>query len=32
MSDMIGLMAAALTTLSFLPQALMVIRTGRTDG
>ena len=32
MSDMIGLMAAALTTLSFLPQALLVIRTGKTDG
>ena len=32
MTDMIGLVAAALTTLSFLPQALMVIRTGRTDG
>lgn len=32
MIDTIGLLAAALTTLSFLPQALMVIRTGRTDG
>ncbi len=32
MTDMIGLVAAFLTTLSFLPQALLVIRTGRTDG
>lgn len=32
MSEMIGLVAAALTTLSFLPQALMVIRTRRTEG
>ena len=32
MTDMIGLIAAALTTLSFLPQALLVIRTGKTEG
>ncbi len=32
MSDLIGLFAASLTTLSFLPQAVMVIRTRRTDG
>jgi len=32
MTDMIGLVAAMLTTISFLPQTLMVIRTGRTDG
>tara|TARA_R100000365_G_C2748284_1_gene79398 strand:- start:2950 stop:3321 length:372 start_codon:yes stop_codon:yes gene_type:complete len=32
MSDSIGLMAAALTTLSFLPQALLVIRTRQTRG
>ncbi len=32
MSDMIGLIAAVLTTLSFLPQALLVIRTGKTEG
>ena len=32
MSDLIGLIAACLTTLSFLPQALLVIRTRRTDG
>ncbi|MEO1552589.1 MAG: SemiSWEET transporter [Pseudomonadota bacterium] len=32
MTDMIGLVAAMLTTISFLPQTLMVLRTGRTDG
>lgn len=32
MSDLIGLIAASLTTLSFLPQALMVIRTRKADG
>ena len=32
MTDMIGLLAAALTTISFLPQTLLVLRTGKTDG
>lgn len=32
MNDLIGLLAATLTTVSFLPQTLLVIRTGRTDG
>lgn len=32
MTDIIGLVAAMLTTISFLPQTLMVLRTGRTDG
>lgn len=32
MTDMIGLIAAMLTTISFLPQTLLVLRTGRTDG
>ncbi len=32
MTDMIGLVAALLTTISFLPQTLLVLRTGRTDG
>lgn len=32
MTDMIGLVAAMLTTISFLPQTLMVLRTGRTEG
>lgn len=32
MTDMIGLVAAMLTTISFLPQTLLVLRTGRTDG
>ena len=32
MDEMIGLVAAFLTTLSFLPQALLVLRTGRTEG
>jgi len=30
--DIIGYIAASLTTLSFLPQALSCVRTGRTDG
>ena len=32
MTDMIGLFAAVLTTISFLPQTLLVLRTGKTDG
>ena len=32
MTDMIGLVAAVLTTISFLPQTFLVLRTGRTDG
>ena len=32
MSETIGLFAAVLTTVSFLPQTLLVIRTGKTDG
>lgn len=32
MSETIGLLAATLTTLSFLPQAIKVLRTGNTDG
>ena len=32
MSDSIGLLAAAVTTLSFLPQALLVSRTRQTKG
>lgn len=32
MTELIGLVAAMLTTISFLPQTLMVLRTGRTDG
>ena len=32
MTDMIGLVAAVLTTFSFLPQTLLVLRTGKTDG
>ncbi|MCR9268985.1 MAG: SemiSWEET transporter [Hyphomonadaceae bacterium] len=32
MTDLIGLVAAMLTTISFLPQTLLVLRTGRTDG
>ena len=32
MTDMIGLVAAVLTTISFLPQTLLVLRTGKTDG
>lgn len=32
MADFIGLLAAFLTTLSFLPQTLMVLRSGETAG
>lgn len=32
MADFIGLVAAFLTTLSFLPQTLMVLRSGETAG
>lgn len=32
MADLIGLIAAFLTTLSFLPQTLMVLRSGETAG
>lgn len=32
MTDMIGLVAAMLTTISFLPQTVMVLRTRCTDG
>ena len=32
MADLIGLFAAFLTTLSFLPQTLMVLRSGETAG
>lgn len=32
MTDLIGLVAAFLTTASFLPQALLVLRTRKTDG
>ncbi len=32
MTEIIGLFAAVLTTVSFLPQAVMVLRTGNTDG
>ena len=32
MTEFIGLVAAMLTTISFLPQTFMVLRTGRTDG
>ncbi len=32
MTELIGLVAAVLTTVSFLPQTLLVLRTGRTDG
>ncbi len=32
MIDSIGLLAAILTTISFLPQTIMVIRTGKTEG
>ncbi len=31
-TDLIGTIAATLTTLSFLPQALLVLRTGETRG
>ena len=32
MTETIGLLGAVLTTVSFLPQTLLVIRTGKTDG
>ena len=32
MTDLIGMIAATLTTLAFLPQALLVLRTGKTEG
>lgn len=32
MTDTIGLIAAFLTTLSFVPQALHILRTGQTEG
>lgn len=32
MTELLGLFAAVLTTASFLPQALLVVRTGKTDG
>lgn len=32
MTELLGLFAAILTTASFLPQALLVLRTGKTDG
>lgn len=32
MTEFIGIIAAILTTISFLPQTLLVIRTGHTDG
>ncbi|MEZ6000259.1 SemiSWEET transporter [Hyphomonas sp.] len=32
MTDLIGTIAAVLTTLSFVPQAILVIRTKRTEG
>ena len=32
MTDIIGTLAAILTTLSFVPQAILVIRTGETAG
>lgn len=32
MTDLIGFLAACLTTLSFVPQAFLVIRTGQTEG
>lgn len=32
MTDLIGLLAAMLTTISFLPQTLLVLRTGQTEG
>lgn len=32
MIDILGYVAAALTTLAFLPQAIACVRTGRTDG
>ncbi len=32
MTELIGAIAAILTTLSFVPQAVMTVRTGQTDG
>ena len=32
MIDLIGMFAALLTTISFLPQAILVMRTGKTEG
>jgi MtN3 and saliva related transmembrane protein len=32
MTDLLGMFAAILTTASFLPQAILVVRTGKTDG
>ncbi|WP_291206215.1 SemiSWEET transporter [Hyphomonas sp.] len=32
MSDLFGFVGAFLTTLSFVPQALLVLRTGKTEG
>ena len=32
MNDVIGILAAFLTTVSFVPQAILAIRTRRTDG
>lgn len=32
MTELIGLVAACLTTISFLPQAVMVLRSGETSG
>lgn len=32
MIDLIGMFAALLTTISFLPQAILVLRTGKTEG
>ena len=32
MTELIGLLAALLTTVSFLPQAILTCRTGNTDG
>ena len=32
MTELIGLVAALLTTVSFLPQAILTCRTGNTDG
>jgi len=32
MTDLIGLIAAFLTTLSFVPQAVHIVRTGQTEG
>ena len=32
MTDLIGFLAASLTSLSFVPQAILVVRTGNTQG